>query len=87
MKKNKPYGAAAALLATTLVCEVPFLAAAAVMLATYHLTSPIAPPLPLILTKTAVAAMLYWLTMRLLHDGILAECHAYLINTVIRKRK
>lgn len=63
------------------------LAAAAVMLATYHLTSPIAPPLPLILTKTAIAAMLYWLTMRLLHDGILAECHAYLINTVIRKRK
>ena len=67
---------------------LPFaLAAAAVMSATHLLTSYITSAVPLFLTKTAVAAVLYWLTMKVFRVSILDECETYIINHISRKRK
>ena len=61
----------------------PFmLIAAAVMLATRYVTLSITALWPLLLTRVAVAAVLYYVTMRLLNVAILNECLQF-----IRKKK
>jgi hypothetical protein len=54
---------------------VPFIIIAAiVMLATHYITLPISNLWLLLLTRIALAAILYYVIMRLLHVAILKEC-------------